>query len=135
VTDPRGRTPAAVLSHLHHVQLAMPAGHEDEARRFFVGVLGMAEIEKPPVLATRGGAWFRGGGVEIHLGVEDPFPRRARRTRASSSSTSTTPPAGWRRRVRASRGTPTSRVPPLLRPRPNDRLEFLEPVVARRGVS
>jgi predicted enzyme related to lactoylglutathione lyase len=33
----------------------------------------MTEIEKPPVLAARGGAWFRGGGVEIHLGVEDPF--------------------------------------------------------------
>jgi catechol 2,3-dioxygenase-like lactoylglutathione lyase family enzyme len=62
-----------VLSHLHHVQLAMPRGREDEARGFFVGVLGMTEIEKPPVLAARGGAWFRGGGVEIHLGVEDPF--------------------------------------------------------------
>jgi catechol 2,3-dioxygenase-like lactoylglutathione lyase family enzyme len=62
-----------VLSHLHHVQLAMPRGREDEARGFFVRVLGMTEIEKPPVLAARGGAWFRGGGVEIHLGVEDPF--------------------------------------------------------------
>src|ERR1700760_2833006 len=51
----------------------MPAGREDEARAFFTGVLGMVEIEKPPVLAARGGAWFRGGGVEIHLGVEDPF--------------------------------------------------------------
>jgi catechol 2,3-dioxygenase-like lactoylglutathione lyase family enzyme len=63
----------AVLSHLHHVQLAMPAGREDEARAFFGGVLGMTEVEKPPVLAARGGAWFRGGGVEIHLGVEEPF--------------------------------------------------------------
>lgn len=58
---------------IHHVQLAMPAGREDEARAFFVGVLGMVEVEKPPVLAARGGAWFRGGGVELHLGVEDPF--------------------------------------------------------------
>jgi catechol 2,3-dioxygenase-like lactoylglutathione lyase family enzyme len=62
-----------VLSHLHHVQLAMPAGREDEARGFFVDVLGMTEVEKPPVLAARGGAWFRAGDVEIHLGVEDPF--------------------------------------------------------------
>ena len=62
-----------MLSHLHHVQLAMPPGREDDARGFFAGVLGMTEIEKPPVLAARGGAWFRGGGVEIHLGVEDPF--------------------------------------------------------------
>ncbi|GAB2916416.1 VOC family protein [Rhodococcus aerolatus] len=58
---------------LHHVQLAMPAGREDDARTFFVDVLGMREIAKPPALAARGGAWFRAGGVEIHCGVQDPF--------------------------------------------------------------
>lgn len=58
---------------LHHVQLAMPTGQEDEARAFFVGVLGMTEIEKPPALAGRGGAWFRAGGIEIHCGVLEPF--------------------------------------------------------------
>lgn len=62
-----------MFADIHHVQLAMPTGREDEARAFFVGVLGMTEIEKPPVLAARGGAWFRGGGVELHLGVEDAF--------------------------------------------------------------
>src|SRR4051794_41987470 len=55
------------------MQLAMPRGEEDAARRFFVGVLGMSEIEKPPMLAARGGAWFRAGGLELHLGVEDDF--------------------------------------------------------------
>ncbi|GLZ47536.1 glyoxalase [Actinomycetospora sp. NBRC 106375] len=58
---------------LHHTQLAMPAGKEDAARGFYAGVLGMVEIAKPPVLAARGGAWFRGGGLELHLGVEDDF--------------------------------------------------------------
>lgn len=58
---------------LHHVQLAMPAGGEDAARAFYGGVLGLAEIAKPPELAKRGGAWFRGGELEVHLGVEDPF--------------------------------------------------------------
>ena len=62
-----------MFTDIHHVQLAMPAGWEDEARAFFVGALGMTEIEKPPVLAARGGAGFRGGGVELHLGVEEPF--------------------------------------------------------------
>ncbi len=33
----------------------------------------MDEVEKPPVLAARGGCWFRGGGVEVHLGVEREF--------------------------------------------------------------
>ncbi len=55
------------------MQLAMPRGREDDARHFFADVLGMTEIPKPSVLAARGGAWFRGGGVELHLGVEDDF--------------------------------------------------------------
>ncbi|GAA4799876.1 VOC family protein [Actinomycetospora chlora] len=62
-----------VFTGLHHVQLAMPAGEEDAARGFYAGVLGMTEVAKPPVLAARGGAWFRAGGLELHLGVEDGF--------------------------------------------------------------
>jgi catechol 2,3-dioxygenase-like lactoylglutathione lyase family enzyme len=65
------RTPAFIA--LHHTQLAMPRGEEEAARAFYSGALGMTELEKPPVLAARGGCWFRGGGVELHLGVEDPF--------------------------------------------------------------
>lgn len=70
-----------MLSAIHHVQLAIPPGGEDEARAFYGGLLGMTERSKPPVLAARGGCWFRtgpesednAGAVEIHLGVEDPF--------------------------------------------------------------
>jgi catechol 2,3-dioxygenase-like lactoylglutathione lyase family enzyme len=57
---------------LHHVQLAMPAGR-DEARAFYGGVLGLAEVPKPPDLAGRGGCRFRSEAVELHLGVEEPF--------------------------------------------------------------
>ena len=60
-----------VLDGLHHVQLAIPPGGEDECRAFWRDVLGMQEVAKPPVLAARGGCWFRGGGVEVHLGVEE----------------------------------------------------------------
>ena len=67
--------PAAPFSLLpvHHVQLAVPPGGEDRCRAFWGGVLGMRELDKPPVLAARGGCWFRGGDLEVHLGVEDPF--------------------------------------------------------------
>jgi catechol 2,3-dioxygenase-like lactoylglutathione lyase family enzyme len=58
---------------IHHVQIACPAGSEDALRAFYSGVLGLAEIEKPPVLARRGGCWFRGHGIELHLGVEADF--------------------------------------------------------------
>ena len=65
--------PDATFPGLHHVQLAIPAGSEQQARDFYAGVLGMVELEKPPALAARGGCWFRAGGWEIHLGVETPF--------------------------------------------------------------
>jgi catechol 2,3-dioxygenase-like lactoylglutathione lyase family enzyme len=58
---------------LHHVQLAIPAGGEEAARPFYRDVLGMTELDKPPALAARGGCWFRGGGWEVHLGVEPDF--------------------------------------------------------------
>ncbi|MDQ1604394.1 MAG: hypothetical protein QOE01_2239 [Actinomycetota bacterium] len=62
-----------MIAGLHHVQLAAPAGSEERLRWFYGEVLGMAEVPKPPALAGRGGAWFRSGGVELHLGVEDGF--------------------------------------------------------------
>ena len=58
---------------IDHVQLAMPAGSEELARGFYVGVLGLSERPKPPALAVRGGAWFGSGPVQIHLGVEHEF--------------------------------------------------------------
>ncbi|MFE0648293.1 VOC family protein [Streptomyces sp. NPDC059534] len=58
---------------LHHVQLSLPPGEEEACRRFYVDVLGMTEIEKPPVLAARGGLWVRLDALEIHLGVEEDF--------------------------------------------------------------
>src|SRR5947209_7836026 len=58
---------------LDHVQIAAPRGCEDEARRFFGAVLELDEIEKPEPLRARGGAWFRLGTQQLHIGVEEPF--------------------------------------------------------------
>jgi len=58
---------------IDHVQLAMPAGAEAAARRFYRDLLGMREIAKPTELAKRGGCWFESGIVQIHLGVENDF--------------------------------------------------------------
>ncbi len=58
---------------LDHVQLAIPAGKEPEARTFYVEVLGFQEIPKPEELARRGGAWLRSGTVNIHLGIDPTF--------------------------------------------------------------
>lgn len=58
---------------IDHVQLAVPTGAEDQARSFYIGLLGFREIPKPPELVKRGGAWFESGGAQLHLGVEPDF--------------------------------------------------------------
>lgn len=43
-----------MITRLDHIQLAMPPDREDDARSFFVGILGMIEQTKPePVVANR----------------------------------------------------------------------------------
>jgi catechol 2,3-dioxygenase-like lactoylglutathione lyase family enzyme len=58
---------------LDHVQLAIPPGAEGRCDEFYVTLLGFHALEKPPLLAARGGRWYRRDGVTVHLGVEDDF--------------------------------------------------------------
>ena len=58
---------------IDHVQIAAPKGCEADARRFFGGLLGLEEIEKPAPLLSRGGCWFKVGSRQLHIGVEEPF--------------------------------------------------------------
>ena len=67
------RANAPAMIGLDHVQLAIPRGAEDRCRAFYVDLLGMSELRKPPALAARGGMWLRSGPVVIHLGVEAEF--------------------------------------------------------------
>lgn len=61
------------FAQLHHAAFTHPTGAEDEARRFYVGVLGLSEVTKPSTMNRSRGAWFRSpdGGVEIHA-IPDP---------------------------------------------------------------
>ena len=57
-------------------------GREEEARAFYPALLGIPEVEKPPDLAARGGAWFEAGALRLHLGVDPDF-RPARKAHAA----------------------------------------------------
>jgi len=61
------------ITAIDHVQIAIPEGEEQKARSFYIDILGLTEIPKPPSLLKRGGAWFRSGNVQLHLGVEKDF--------------------------------------------------------------
>ena len=73
VVDPGGHTGSVSIRRIDHVQLAMPAGREDDAVRFYAGLLGVPQVPKPPHLAVRGGCWFERGDLKIHLGVDGNF--------------------------------------------------------------
>lgn len=62
---------------LDHVQIAIPAGGEDQARGFYAGLLGMTEVPKPANLSPSG-CWFVAGSVALHIGVDPDFRAAAK---------------------------------------------------------
>ena len=58
------------ILNLDHVQVAIPAGGEEAARSFYIGILGFTEMEKPPAMANRNSIWLAVGPVNLHLGIE-----------------------------------------------------------------
>ena len=58
---------------LDHIQMAIPDGGEPQARRFWTDVMGFAELAKPEPLQGHGGLWLTRDGINLHLGVEEPF--------------------------------------------------------------
>jgi catechol 2,3-dioxygenase-like lactoylglutathione lyase family enzyme len=60
---------------LDHVQITIPKEAEEEGRRFYCGLLGLPEIEKPAELKGRGGFWLQVGDRQVHIGTEDRVGR------------------------------------------------------------
>lgn len=58
---------------LDHVQLAIPPGSEERCDEFYVGLLLFSPVEKPPILAARGGRWYQRDDAVLHLGVDESF--------------------------------------------------------------
>jgi catechol 2,3-dioxygenase-like lactoylglutathione lyase family enzyme len=54
---------------LHHVQINVPAGRAEEARRFYEGLLAFEPMLRPQSLsnAGRNGVWYRCGENEFHV--------------------------------------------------------------------
>ena len=59
---------------LHHAQITIPKGAEEEGKKFYCNVLGLEEIEKPVSLQGEG-LWLQVDDKEIHVGTEDGFDR------------------------------------------------------------
>ncbi len=62
---------------LHHAQITIPKGAEEQGRDFYCKLLGLSEIEKPESLQGRGGFWLQVGDRQVHVGTEDGVDRKA----------------------------------------------------------
>lgn len=60
---------------LHHAQITIPKGTEEEGKQFYCGILGVPEKEKPESLKGRGGFWIKVGDRDVHIETEDDFDR------------------------------------------------------------
>ncbi|MBM7837918.1 catechol 2,3-dioxygenase-like lactoylglutathione lyase family enzyme [Alkalihalobacillus xiaoxiensis] len=64
-----------LIKGIHHVQLTIPTGMEEEAITFYCGVLGLSQVEKPDSLKDRGGFWLSLGNQDVHVGTETDVDR------------------------------------------------------------
>ena len=133
---------------LDHVQICVPEAGLAEARAFYGGVLGLAEIPKPEILRERGGAWYRCGDRQIHLGALPDSPTTYRAPEKAHFAVQVTDLDAIRQRLAAA-GAPIDvdvQIPGFQRFYARDpfgnRLEFLKPAgcgryrdIARRRLS
>jgi catechol 2,3-dioxygenase-like lactoylglutathione lyase family enzyme len=66
-----------MIVRLHHAQITIPKGEEEQCRGFYCNLLGLREIAKPVSLGERGGFWLELGDLQIHVGTEDNVDRSA----------------------------------------------------------
>ena len=66
-----------MIKKLHHAQITVPKGAEDDAREFYCEILKLPEVEKPEVLLGRGGLWLQVGDRQVHIGTEEGVDRHA----------------------------------------------------------
>lgn len=66
-----------MINEIHHVQVTIPRGAEEQARQFYCQLLELQEIEKPVVINERGGFWLQVGNRQVHVGAEEGVERLA----------------------------------------------------------
>ncbi|HVZ14072.1 MAG TPA: VOC family protein [Bauldia sp.] len=58
---------------LDHVQLLVSRGGEQQCRDFYLGVLGLTEIERPAAARGRAFLWVAAGRQQVHFRVDPDF--------------------------------------------------------------
>jgi catechol 2,3-dioxygenase-like lactoylglutathione lyase family enzyme len=63
---------------LDHIQICIPKGKENDARKFYSDIIGLAEIPKPQALVANGGLWYQIADIQLHIGVENEINKSKR---------------------------------------------------------
>ncbi len=67
------------ITGIDHVQIAVPRALETACLKFYREIFAFPELVKPVELQARGGAWFKVGPLQMHIGVDpDASPKSKR---------------------------------------------------------
>ena len=83
VNKSRGKLKLSIIQTVHHLNLTLPPGKEEQGRAFYSGLLGLKELEKPDSLKLRGGIWFDAGPVQLHFSSDEADYRSKNRAHIS----------------------------------------------------
>jgi len=84
---------------MNHAQVNVSLQQLPAAREFYLGFLGMQEIDRPAVFKSEG-FWFNAGSFQMHIGVEEGVDRKATRAHMAYEVDDV---AAWRKKVEAAK--------------------------------
>ena len=62
-----------------HINICVPAERLEEAREFYINIIGLLPITRPDVFGVPG-YWFLMADIELHIGIEPALPPSNRHT-------------------------------------------------------
>ena len=63
-----------------HIHICVPAERLEEAKQFYMDIMGLQLIERPDKIFGNAGYWFNIGDIQLHIGVEPALARSIRHT-------------------------------------------------------
>jgi len=63
-----------------HIHICVPTERLEEAKQFYMNIIGLSQIERPDHLFSTAGYWFNIGDIQLHIGAEPALSRSIRHT-------------------------------------------------------
>lgn len=63
-----------------HIHICVPPDRLDEAKQFYIDVIGLEKIDRPDHLFSSAGFWFNIGDTQLHIGFDANTARTIRHT-------------------------------------------------------